>query len=93
MGYIKPIPVDKEKLIIGRTYYTCNYSGACKVILIKINLDTNKVLVKGKKDTQPYIRPIKYIFDNPEMAKFAVRNWENETRKNKKKKSPQIGRK
>ena len=44
-------------------------------------------------DTQPYIRPIKYIFDNPEMAKFAVRNWENENRKNKKKKSPQIGRK
>ena len=78
MGYIKPIPVDKEKLIIGRTYYTCNYSGACKVILIKINLDTNNVLVKGKKDTQPYIRPIK---------------WENENRKNKKKKSPQIGRK
>ena len=27
------------------------------------------------------------------MAKFAVRNWENENRKNKKKKSPQIGRK
>ena len=49
MGYIKPIPVDKEKLIIGRTYYTCNYSGACKVILIKINLDTNKVLIALRK--------------------------------------------
>ena len=74
MGYTKPVPVKKEDIKVGNQYYTCNYSGTVMVTVIKI-LDKRTVLVKTKK-SKPFLREITYIFDNPEMAKFAGRNWE-----------------
>ena len=79
MGYTKPVPVKKEDIKVGNQYYTCNYSGTVTVTVIKI-LDKGNVLVKTKK-SKPFVREIAYIFDNPEMAKFAGRNWEKSQKK------------
>ena len=75
MGYKKPIPVEINKIVIGKKYYTCSYSGTISVIILKIFKDTNSVLVKinsKKKESNPFVRHMNYIFDNPEMAKSAV---------------------
>lgn len=88
MGYVKPIPVKQEDLSVGNDYYTCNYTGTEKVTLLKIFTDTKSVLVKvssKRKDHKPFVRPMRYIFDDPEMAKFAGRSWEEEEKKRKKK--------
>lgn len=88
MGYVKPIPVKQEKLIVGNDYYTCNYTGTVKVTLLKIFADTKSVLVKvssKRKEHKPFVRSMRYIFDDPEMAKFAGRSWEEEEKKRKKK--------
>lgn len=82
MGYTKPVPVKKEDIKVGNQYYTCNYSGTVIVTVIKI-LDKGNVLVKTKK-SKPFVREIAYIFDNPEMAKFAGRNWEKAQKKQNK---------
>ena len=82
MGYTKPVPVKKEDIKVGNQYYTCNYSGTVIVTVIKI-LDNGNVLVKTKK-SKPFVREIAYIFDNPEMAKFAGRNWEKAQKKQNK---------
>lgn len=88
MGYVKPIPVKQENLSVGNDYYTCNYTGTVKVTLLKIFADTKSVLVKvasKKKDHKPFVRSMKYIFNDLEMAKFAGRSWEEEEKKRKKK--------
>ncbi len=87
MGYKKPIPVEIDKIVIGEKYYTCSYSGTIGVIILKVFKDTNSVLVKinsKKRESNPFVRPVSYIFDNPEMAKFASRAWEHDERKRKK---------
>ncbi len=84
MGRIKPIPVEKENIKIENLYYTCSYSGAIKVKVIKIFYDANCVLVKtGSKKGKPFIRNMNYIFDNSDMAKSAGKNWEHDERKRK----------
>lgn len=86
MGYIKPIPTERENIIVGNQYYTCNYSGAIKVTVMK-KFDDSTVLVKTpSKKSKPFVRHMKYIFDNPEMAQSARRNWEHDERKRKSKK-------
>lgn len=87
MGYKKPIPVEINKIVIGEKYYTCAYSGAVGVIILKIFKGTNSVLVKvhsKKKEHKPFVRSGNYIFDNFEMAKSANRDWEHDERKRKK---------
>lgn len=79
MGYTKPVPVKKEDIKVGNQYYTCNYSGTVTVTVIKI-LDKGNVLVKTKK-SKPFVRELAYIFDDPEMAKFAGRDWEKAQKK------------
>ena len=57
------------------------------MIILKIFKDTNSVLVKinsKKKESNPFVRHMNYIFDNPEMAKSAGRTWEHDERKRKK---------
>lgn len=45
------------------------------------------MLVKVKGDKfKPFVRKLKYIFDNAEMAKFVTRDWESDERKGKKRK-------
>lgn len=84
MGHVKPIPVKKENIIIGNRYYSCSYLGIIAVTVIKKFDDTNTVLVKVNSNKfKPFIRSIKYIFDNPDMAKSAGRSWEHDERKRK----------
>lgn len=69
MNYVKPVPVKKDELIVGNQYYTCSHSGVIKVTLLKIFLDTQSVLVKvgsKKKELKPFVRSMRYIFDNPD---------------------------
>lgn len=85
MGYIKPIPVNREDIKVGNKYYTCNHSGVMGITVCKV-FDDNTVLVKVKNDKfKLFVRKIKYIFDNAEMAKLASRDWESDDRKRKKK--------
>lgn len=90
MSYTRPIPVEKDKLKVGHTYYTCSHTGAIKVIILKIFTDSNSVQVvmtsKGKQKNKPFIRLMKYVFDNSEMAKSAGREWEHNDRKRRKNK-------
>ncbi len=84
MGYTKPIPVKRENIKVENQYYTCNYSGACKITVVKVFGDA--VLVKTKNNiSKPFVRSMKYIFDSPDMANSARRNWEQDERKRKKK--------
>lgn len=90
MGYTKPIPVERENIQVGNKYYTCNYSGAIAVTIVKIFDDTESVLVSVKsKRCKPFVRPMKYIFDNSFMANYARRDWEHDRRKQKKSKKKQ----
>ncbi len=84
MGYMKPVPVEKEKIRIGEKYFTCTYTGAFMVTVVKIFKETDSVLVKVKSaKCKPFVRSMKYLFDNQEMAKTAKRNWEHDERKRK----------
>lgn len=86
MGWTRPIPVKKENIKVENKYYTCSYCGVITVTVIKIFEDTKSVLVKvGSDKCKPFVRSMDYIFDNPEMAKSAGRNWEHDERKRKKK--------
>lgn len=73
--------MKKENIKVGNQYYTCDYSGAIRITVLKIFDDAVLVITKNK----PFVRSIKYIFDNPEMANKARRNWEHDERKRKKK--------
>ena len=87
MGYKKPIPVEINKIVIGEKYYTCSWTGVIVVIVLKVYQNTNTVVVKvnsKKKNLESFVRPVKYIFDNPEMARSAGRDWEHDERKRKK---------
>lgn len=87
MGYRKPIPVEINKIVIGEKYYTCSWTGVIAVIVLKVYQNTNTVVVKvnsKKKNLESFVRPVKYIFDNPEMARSAGRDWEHDERKRKK---------
>ena len=88
MKHKKPVPIEINKIIIGEKYYTCSWTGAISVIVMKIFNDTNSVLVEinsKKKGYKPFVRPVNYIFDNQEMAKSAGKAWEHDERKRKKK--------
>lgn len=84
MAYVKPIPVKKENIVVGNKYYSCSYSGVITVTVIKKFDNTDRVLVKVKSNKcKPFIRSMKYIFDNRDMARSAGRNWEHDQRKKK----------
>ena len=83
-SYTKPIPVKEESIVIGKEYYSCSYSGPIMITIIKKFDDTGCVLVKTDSDkTKPFVRSVKYIFDNQDMARSAGRDWKHEERKRK----------
>lgn len=82
MPYIRPIPVKNENIDIGKQYYTCNYTGAIVITVLKKFTDTNSVLVKiNNKKCKPFVRSMNYIFDNQPMARSAGHDWEHYERK------------
>lgn len=86
MEWTKPIPVEKKNIKVGHEYYSCHYGGIIKITILK-TLKNDAVLVKVKSDKQrPFVRDIKYIFDNTNMARSAMRNWEHDERIRKNKK-------
>ena len=36
MKHKKPVPVEINKIVIGEKYYTCSWTGAISVIVLKI---------------------------------------------------------
>lgn len=78
--------IKKENIKLCNKYYTCNYSGEVAVTVIKIFNEEDKVLVKANSNKcKPFVRDIKYIFDNPQKAKNARHDWEHDQRKWRKK--------
>jgi hypothetical protein len=92
MQWKRPVPVKKENIKVGDKYYSCSYTGTIKVTVIKIFNDTSCVLVEiattkhNKHKSKPFVRSMDYLFDDPEMAKSAGRNWEHDERKRKREK-------
>lgn len=81
----KPLPVEKSNIKVGNQYYTCTYGSAIKITVIKVFKDTVLVEICNKRSgRKPFIRSVKYIFDNIQMANSAFRNWEHDERKRKK---------
>lgn len=79
------IPIEKSNIKVGKQYYTCTYGSVIKVTIIKVFQDTDAVLVRFK-DNKPFVRQIKYIFDNAHKANSAYRDWEHDERKRRKQK-------
>lgn len=79
--------INKDKIIFNtQTYYTCSYSGAVGVKILKL-IDDKRVLVQCGKNT--FVRPIQYMFNEYEHARKGGRDWEHYERlrrRNKKKK-------
>jgi hypothetical protein len=92
MQWKRPVPVKKENITVGDTYYSCSYTGTIKVRVIKIFADTDCVLAeiattkRNKRKNKPFVRSMDYLFDDPEMAKSAGRDWEHDERKRKREK-------
>jgi hypothetical protein len=89
MQWKRAVPVKKENIKVGDKYYSCSYTGTIKVTVIKIFNDTDCVLVETKNNkhkSNPFVRSMDYLFDDPEMAKSAGRNWEHDERKRKREK-------
>jgi hypothetical protein len=89
MQWKRPVPVKKENIKVGDKYYSCSYNGIIKVTVIKIFNNTSCVLVETKNNkhkSKPFVRSMNYLFDDPEMAKSAGRNWEHDERKRKREK-------
>jgi len=76
--------INKDKIIFNtKTYYTCSYSGAISVKILKL-FDDGCVLVQNSK--KPFVRPLEYVFNTAEDARKGGRNWEHYERKRKKSK-------
>lgn len=86
--------INKDKIVFNtQTYFTCSYSGAIAVKILKL-FDDGCVLVQAGK--KPFIRPLMYVYSTAEDARKGGRNWEHYERKrkrNKKKKKFQNKRK
>lgn len=85
MGYLERRNVKKEDLKVGKTYYTCSYTGVIQVTLLEM-LKFGNVLVeqKCKKGDKKLIRPRDYMFANPDFARQCGKRWERYERKRKK---------
>ena len=73
--------INKDKIVFNtKTYFTCSYTGAIGVTILKL-IDDERVLVQSGKHT--FIRPIQYVFNEYEHARKGGRDWEHYERKRK----------
>lgn len=87
MGYVEKRNVNENDIKIGETYYTCSYTGAIKVTLLKILKDDNVLVMVKRKDgkNDVFTRPKKYLFSTYTSAKQCGKRWEHAERQRKKK--------
>lgn len=71
-----------KNLVVGKIYYTPNYSGVANVELVEI-IDNRIALVRDKKGVE-FKKSIRWLFENRDEAKHSGRKWENAKRKSKK---------
>ena len=87
MGYVEKRNVSANDLKVGETYYTCSYTGAIKVTLLKM-LNNGNVLLERKfknKPSQTFIRSKDYLFLDENSARQCGKRWEHTERQRKKK--------
>ena len=83
--------INKDKIVFNtQIYFTCSYSGATAVKILKL-FDDGCVLVQASK--KPFIRPIQYVYNQYEHARIGSRDWEHYERKRKKSKQKRSKRK
>ena len=76
--------INKDKIVFNtHTYYTCSYSGAIGIKILKL-FEDGCVLVKNKTGT--FVRPLMYVYNTEEDARKGGRDWEHYERKRKKSK-------
>jgi hypothetical protein len=77
--------INKDKLELNvRKYYTPNWSGSAKIMVLKI-LDNGLLLVQASKG-EPFVRPIAYVFNDETHVNRSRRDWESSERRRKKNK-------
>ena len=76
--------INKDKIVFNsQTYFTCSYSGAIAVKILKLFDDGCVLAQAGKK---PFVRPLMYVYNTAEDARKGGRNWEHYERKRKRNK-------
>ena len=76
--------INKDKIVFKtKTYFTCSYSGAIAITILKL-FDDGCVLVQAGKNT--LVRPIQYVYNEYEHARKGGKDWEHYERKRKKSK-------
>ncbi len=82
--------INKDEIVFNEPiYYTSDYSGATKIIILKL-LDDGTALVRQnskRKDHKPFTRPMAYIYDNSKDAYRGRRAWESSKRRSKRAKN------
>lgn len=79
--------INKDKIVFNtKTYFTCSYTGAVGVKILKL-FDDGCVLLQCGKRT--FVRPIEHVYNEYEHARRGGRDWEHYERKRKKKKKAQ----
>lgn len=79
--------INKDKIVFNtKTYFTCSWTGAVGVKILKL-FEDGCVLVQSGKNT--FVRPIEYVYNEYEHARRGGRDWEHFERKRKKKKKEQ----
>ncbi len=64
--------INKDKIVFNEhTYYTCGYSGAIGIKILKF-FEDGCVLVKTKTGT--FVRPLMYVYNTEEDARKGGRN-------------------
>lgn len=67
--------INKDKIVFNtHTYYTCSYSGAIGIKILKL-FEDGCVLVKTKNGT--FVRPLMYVYNTEEDARKGGRDWEH----------------
>ena len=81
---------NKRELVMNEyIYWTCQYTGAVKIKVLKV-LDDDKALVDTAiKKQAPIVRDIKFIFNKEEHAKKAMKDWEHADRKRRREEKAQ----
>lgn len=76
--------INKDKIVFNtQTYYTCSYTGAIAVKILKLFDDGCALVQAGKK---PFVRHIQYVYNEYEHARKGGRDWEHAERKRKRNK-------
>ena len=74
--------INKDKIVLNtKTYFTCTYTGAVGVKILKVFEDDHVLVENGNGK---FVRPLEFVYNEYEHARRGGRDWEHYERKRKK---------